>query len=254
MNLVTSGGGAVLINGVAPASQGNINAISAQVAANTASIGAGAEPAVVTPSVVAQLGTITTAVGTAQTTANNAQTTANNAQTTANNAQTLANKARIFTLDGTSIAGAITYNQAPNVTINTGSWVTFTTIQLKVPPDWTTGSGLSVSFDGYAYYNYDGNVSSYYTIYYNSPPLNNTFLPLIGNNASGITDAIFSPLGGQAYIPLNLTIPPTNLTPASASPVGGTINIQINGRLLAGGTHQLVSNPLIGARVGLVFP
>ena len=247
MNLVTSGGGAVLINGVAPASQGNINAISAQVAANTASIGAGAEPAVVTPSVVAQLGTITTAVGTAQ-------TTANNAQTTANNAQTLANKARIFTLDGTSIAGAITYNQAPNVTINTGSWVTFTTIQLKVPPDWTTGSGLSVSFDGYAYYNYDGNVSSYYTIYYNSPPLNNTFLPLIGNNASGITDAIFSPLGGQAYIPLNLTIPPTNLTPASASPVGGTINIQINGRLLAGGTHQLVSNPLIGARVGLVFP
>ena len=65
LNLVTSGGGSVLINGVAPATQGNINTISAQVSANTASIGVGAEPAVVTPSIVSQLGTLTTAVGTA---------------------------------------------------------------------------------------------------------------------------------------------------------------------------------------------
>lgn len=282
LNLVTSGGGVVQVNGSLIESQGNFDILQAQVTLNQANIGApnsnvlfptlytgltsalsgGANDSTARASAGNALSgnandaTARTALSgsandsTARTSASNAQTTANGAGTLAGNAQTTANQAREFTLGGTTIAGAITYDIAPSVAIAQDTWLQFTTIQIKVPPNWTIGSGLSVNFDGYAYYNFDAPVASYFAIYYNSPPLQLVYQPLIGNTSSGITDAIFGGNQGQAYLPLTLTIPPTYLTSASG---GGLINIQINGRVTSPG-HQLVSNPLIDARVGLVFP
>lgn len=281
LNLVTTGAGQVLVNGDVVTSSGNFNTLAAQVALNTSNIGAPSSN-VLSPTLYAGVSSALsggandsnartalsgsandsnarTALSgsandsTARTSASNAQTAANNAQTTANNAQTTADVSRVFTLRGSTIAGVISYNTASNVNIDVNTWTDFTTIQLKVPPDWTTGSGLSVSFDGYAYYNFDSNVASYYAIYYNSPPINSTFLPLIGDKSTpgiGITDSIYGGNAGQAYLPLNLTIPPTYLSPASG---GGVINLQINGYVTSA-NHELVSNPLIDARVGLVFP
>lgn len=281
LNLVTTGAGVVQVNGSVVESEGNFNALQAQVALNQSNIGAPNSnvlfPTLYTGLSSALSGSANDSVARANAgnalsgnawdsiartalsgsandstarTALSGSANDSTARTSASNAETTANLSKVFTLGGSSIAGSITYNQAFGSNITQDVWSPWTTIELKVPPGWTTGSSNSVTFNGYAYYNFDGNVTSYFAIYYNTPPTNSTFLSLIGDDTAGIGNAIPGGSAGQAYLPLKLTIPPTFLTPASE---GGTINIQINGRVTTAG-HQLVSNPLIDASVGLAFP
>ena len=117
------------------------------------------------------------------------------------------------------------------------------TILINVPPGWAAGQ--SVGFDGFEYINWDSNVVSYYAIYYVTPS-QATEQSLLGTKDT--TDAIVGGTNiGQVYIPLNLTIPPTNLAS------GGTITIRVYGYVTTA-SHYLVSNPLIDARVTIVYP
>jgi len=245
LNLNTTGAGQVLVNGDVITSSGNFNILASQVAANTTSIGGPAAPAVVTPSVVSQLGTLTTAVGTAQTTANTAQTTANTATGLANTAQTTANQARTYTLLGATTGGVVT-NVIGTGTANPwpqANFILASTIQIKVPPGWVAGA--SVFFDGYGYYNFASTIVSFWAIYYvtSTEP---TEQSLIGVKLAN--DSIAPPASvAQIYLPMNLTIPPTNLTS------GGTITIRVYGYVTTSGEY-LTDDPLIDARVGLAFP
>ena len=58
---------------------------------------------------------------------------------------------------------------------------------------------------------------------------------------------IFGNNSGQAYLPLNLTIPPTYLVS------GDTITLRIYGYVTAA-LHYMVDDPLIDARVNIVYP
>jgi hypothetical protein len=157
----------------------------------------------------------------------------------------LYNVARPYTLGGATIGGVVT-----NV-IGTGSGNSFTaatfelvsTIQINVPP--TYSAGQSVMFDGYGYFNFSSTVNSFWAIYYvtSTEP---TEQALIGTKTVG--NSIAAPGAvAQIYLPMNLTIPPTNLVP------GGTITLRVYGYVTTSGEH-LDTNPAIDARVGLVYP
>ena len=152
---------------------------------------------------------------------------------------------RLYTLGGATIGGVITNERG------TGSGNAWTqdvfllasTITINVPPGWVAGQ--SVGFDGYGYYNFSAAVSSYWAIYYITST-QGTEESLIGTKDTN--DSIYSGTGlGQFYLPMNLTIPPTNLTS------NGTITIRVYGRLTTA-NHYLVANPNIDARVSIVYP
>ena len=157
----------------------------------------------------------------------------------------LYNVARPYTLGGATIGGVVTNvigygsgNQWPATTFNLAS-----TIQVNVPP--TYSAGQSVMFDGFAYYNFTSTVVSFWAIYYvtSTEPTEES---LIGVKLAN--DSIAAPASvAQIYLPMNLTIPPTNLVP------GGTITIRVYGYVTTSGEY-LSDDPLINARVGLVYP
>jgi hypothetical protein len=153
---------------------------------------------------------------------------------------------RQYTLGGATVGGVITYSKASGSgnqwTVST--WTLMNTIQINVPAGWAAGQ--SVGFDGYEYINWDSNVSSYYTIYYVTTT-QATEQSLIGDRTAGITDAIFGNNSGQSYLPLNLTIPPTYLVS------GDTITIRVYGYVTTS-SHYMVDDPLIEARVNIVYP
>jgi hypothetical protein len=155
--------------------------------------------------------------------------------------------ARTYTLLGATTGGVITYSKASGSgnTWATNTWILANTIQINVPPGWVAGE--SVGFDGYEYLNWDSNVASYFAIYYVTPS-QPTEQSLIGTTTPGaFTDAIFGSNGGQAYLPMNLTIPPTYLVS------GSTITLRIYG-LLTSASHYLAADPTIDARVNIVYP
>jgi len=155
-----------------------------------------------------------------------------------------ANLAKAFTLLGATTAGVITYVKAsgPAQLWVSGVWILANTIQINVPPGWVAGD--SVSFDGYEYFNWDSNTTSYFAIYYVTPA-QPTEQSLIGTQSTA--NAIGGLNAGQAYLPLNLAIPPTFLAS------GGTITLRIYATVTAA-LHYLVSDPLIDGRVSLIFP
>ena len=155
--------------------------------------------------------------------------------------------ARTYTLLGATTGGAITYSKASGSgnTWAANTWILANTIQINVPPGWAAGE--SVGFDGYEYLNWDANVASYFAIYYVTPS-QPTEQSLIGTTTPGsFADAIYGGNGGQAYLPMNLTIPPTYLVS------GSTITLRVYG-LLTSATHYLVADPTIDARVNIVYP
>jgi hypothetical protein len=154
--------------------------------------------------------------------------------------------ARTYTLLGATTGGVITYSKASGSgnTWTSSTWTLMNTIQINVPPGWVAGQ--SVGFDGYEYINWDSNTTSYYTIYYVTPS-QATEQSLIGDRTAGFTDAIYGNNAGQAYLPMNLTIPPTYLASA------GTITIRVYGYVTAA-LHYMVDDPLIDARVNIAYP
>jgi hypothetical protein len=157
----------------------------------------------------------------------------------------LYNVARPYTLLGATTGGVVTNvigfgsgNTWPATTFNLAS-----TIQINVPP--TYSAGQSVMFDGFAYYNFNSTVVSFWAIYYVTST-QATEQSLIGVKLAN--DSIAAPASvAQIYLPMNLTIPPGNLVP------GGTITIRVYGYLTTA-LEYLTSAPLIDARVGLVYP
>lgn len=159
----------------------------------------------------------------------------------------LVNIARSFTLTGTTIGGNITYSKPSGAgnTWTANTWTLANTIEINVPPAWQAGQ--SVGFDGYEYLNWDSNVASYFAIYYVTTS-QSTEQSLIGTTTpTSFADAIYGGNAGQAYLPMNLTIPPTYLQ------AGGTITLRIYG-LLTSASHYLANNPTIDARVNIVYP
>lgn len=164
---------------------------------------------------------------------------------TTSGATTVSAIARPYTLLGATTGGVVTNvigigsgNTWPATTFNLAS-----TIQINVPPGWS--GGQSVFFDGYSYYNFSSTVVSFWAIYYVTST-NPTEESLIGVKLAN--DSIAAPASvAQIYLPMNLTIPPTYLEDS------GTITIRVYGYLTTSGEY-LSSDPLIDARVGLVYP
>ena len=159
----------------------------------------------------------------------------------------LVNIARSFTLTGTTIGGNITYSKPSGAgnTWTVTTWTLANTIEINVPPAWQAGQ--SVGFDGYEYLNWDSNTASYFAIYYVTTS-HSTEQSLIGTTTpAAFTDAIYGGNAGQAYLPMNLTIPPTYLQ------AGGTITLRIYGLLTSAGRY-LANDPTIDARVSIVYP
>jgi hypothetical protein len=157
---------------------------------------------------------------------------------------TINSLSRAYTLGGATAGGVITYSKAsgPAAVWTSSTWTLMNTIQINVPAGWAAGQ--SVGFDGYEYINWDSGTTSYYAIYYVTPS-QPTEQSLIGTQ--NITDAIYGNNAGQSYLPMNLTIPPTYLASA------GTITLRVYGYVTAA-LHYLVSDPLIDARVNIVYP
>jgi hypothetical protein len=164
---------------------------------------------------------------------------------TTSGATTVSAIARPYTLLGATTGGVVTNvigigsgNTWPATTFNLAS-----TIQINVPPGWS--GGQSVFFDGYSYYNFSSTVVSFWAIYYVTST-NPTEESLIGVKLAN--DSIAAPASvAQIYLPMNLTIPPTYLEDS------GTITLRVYGYVTTSGEY-LSSNPLIDARVGIVYP
>ena len=153
---------------------------------------------------------------------------------------------KTYTLLGATIGGVVTNDRG--IGTPGGEWTEDTfllvnTFTINVPTGWVAGQ--SVGFDGYAYYNFDTAVSTYWAIYYVTST-QAVEASLIGTKDTN--NSIYSGTGfGQFYLPMNLTIPPTDLTS------GGTITIRVYGRVTTA-NHYLVSNPITDARVNIAYP
>jgi hypothetical protein len=163
---------------------------------------------------------------------------------TTSGAATVTSISRTYTLGGATIGGVITYSKASGSgnQWTSSTWTLMNTIEINVPAGWAAGQ--SVGFDGYEYINWDSTVSSLYAIYYVTTT-QGTEQSLIGTQNTA--DAIAGGNVGQTYLPLNLTIPPTYLVS------GDTITLKIYGYVTSA-LHYMVSDPLIDARVNIVYP
>lgn len=147
-----------------------------------------------------------------------------------------------YTLSGTT-AGAVIVNRAigsgnpftQNVFTN-ASQVTF-----NIPPGWVSTN--SVSYDGYAFFDFQANFNSYWGITYFTDT-NPTPVDLIGSS-SATTNALTFTNVQQVFIPLNIIIPPTSLT------VGGTITLTFfcNPTSI---NHYITATPTNIAKIGIV--
>jgi hypothetical protein len=147
-----------------------------------------------------------------------------------------------YTLSGTT-AGAVIVDRpigsgnpfTQNVFTN-ASQVTF-----NIPPAWTATD--SVSYDGYAFFDFNANFNSFWGItYYTNTNL--TPVDLIGSSTT-TTNALNYTNVQQVFIPLNLIIPPTSLT------VGGTITLTFfcNPTSI---NHYITTTPTHIAKIGIV--
>ena len=171
---------------------------------------------------------------------------------TASGIATVTSASRQYTLTGTTIDGEITYTKPITINWVSNTWYLVNETLFNVPPNWVAGQ--SVAFDGYQYLNWNSNTFSFFAIYYTT---SDTTIPaeqsLIGvynslvPSAGTVTNAISGGREGQAYLPMNLTIPPTYIES------GGDITIRVYG-LVASALINLVSDPLIDARVSIVYP
>lgn len=238
--LISAGDGLQVDNnsGVGPLTISNTGVVSVNAQTGLVLIEAGDGISVTnseTPSVqIANTGVLSVSAGTGMSTE------------TTSGVATLTSISRTYTLLGATTGGVITYSKASGSgnTWATNSWLLANTIQINVPSGWVAGE--SVGFDGYEYLNWDSNATSYFAIYYVTPS-QPTEQSIIGTTTPGSTDAIYGGNGGQAYLPMNLTIPPTYLVS------GSTITLRIYGLITSVG-HYLVANPTIDARVNIVYP
>jgi hypothetical protein len=168
---------------------------------------------------------------------------ANTAQASANSALAVAQRAIMYNLTGITMGANITnrgtgvVNAFPATTFTLASSITF-----NIPPDWFSTD--SVCFDGWVLYNFQANINTlwgaqYITDTYATPT------DILGST-SVVGDALVFPTSQQAYIPVNLIIPPTHLTS------GGTITISFYGYITTGGSY-FAAAPVIAGRVGLAF-
>jgi hypothetical protein len=147
-----------------------------------------------------------------------------------------------YTLSG-STAGAVIVDRpigsgnpfTQNVFTN-ASEVTF-----NIPPSWTATD--SVSYDGYAFFDFNANFNSFWGItYYTNTNL--TPVDLIGSSTTTANALTYTNVQ-QVFIPLNLIIPPTSLT------VGGTITLTFfcNPTSI---NHYITVTPTNIAKIGIV--
>jgi hypothetical protein len=114
-------------------------------------------------------------------------------------------------------------------------------VTFNIPPGWVSTN--SVSYDGYAFFDFQANFNSYWGItYYTNTNL--TPVDLIGSSTT-TTNALTYTNVQQVFIPLNIIIPPTSLT------VGGTITLTFfcNPTSI---NHYITVTPTNIAKIGIV--
>ena len=147
-----------------------------------------------------------------------------------------------YTLSGTT-AGAVIVNRPigsgnpfPSNTFTNATQITF-----NIPPGWTATD--SVSYDGFAFFDFSANFNSFWGISYFTNTVA-TPTDILGSTTTTANALTYSNIQ-QIYIPINLIIPPTNLS------AGGTITLtffcsptSIN--------HYITVAPTNTAKIGVV--
>jgi hypothetical protein len=121
-----------------------------------------------------------------------------------------------YTLSGTT-AGAVIVNRATGAgnPLTQNVFTNVSQITFNIPPGWTATN--SVSYDGYAFFDFNANFNSFWGITYYT---NTVATPTdILGSTTATTNALNFPNNQQIYLPLNLIVPPTNLS------AGGTITL-----------------------------
>ena len=147
-----------------------------------------------------------------------------------------------YTLSGTTAAAVITNraigsgNPFPSNTFTQATQITF-----NIPPGWTATD--SVSYDGFAFFDFSANFNSFWGVSY----FTNTFATptdILGSTSNTANALPYSNIQ-QVYTPLNLIVPPTNLS------AGGTITF----RIFCNPTttnHFITVTPTNTAKIGIV--
>lgn len=152
------------------------------------------------------------------------------------------NNAIPYTLTGTTGGGVIvnraigSLNPFPLNTFTVATTITFNLPAILNATD-------SVYYDGWCLYDFFGNFSSFWGVSY----FTNTFATetdILGSTTTSANALNFSNIQ-QIYLPLNLIIPPTNIT------AGGTVTFKIycNPTSI---NHYITITPIINARIGVV--
>jgi hypothetical protein len=121
-----------------------------------------------------------------------------------------------YTLSGTT-AGAVIVNRATGAgnPLTQNVFTNVSQITFNIPPGWTATN--SVSYDGYAFFDFNANFNSFWGITYYT---NTVATPTdILGSTTATANALNFPNNQQIYLPLNLIVPPTNLS------AGGTITL-----------------------------
>jgi hypothetical protein len=147
-----------------------------------------------------------------------------------------------YTLSGTT-AGAVIVNTGSGATSSLTQNVFTSTSQITFNLPSVLGPTDSVFYDGYSFNDFDANFNSFWGVSYYT----NTFATptdILGST-SVTANALNFPNNQQVYLPLNITIPPTNIT------AGGTVTLTLFCNPTSA-NHYLTTTPINTARIGIV--
>ena len=147
-----------------------------------------------------------------------------------------------YTLSGTT-AGAVIVNRATGSgnPLTQNVFTNVSRITFKIPPGWTATD--SVSYDGFAFFDFFANLNSYWGVNYFTNTVA-TPVDILGSTTAVANALTYSNIP-QIYIPLNLIIPPTNLS------AGGTITLTIYCNPTSASQYITVA-PSNTAKIGVV--
>jgi hypothetical protein len=147
-----------------------------------------------------------------------------------------------YTLSGTT-AGAVIVNKGTGATSSLTQNVFISTSQITFNLPAVLNATESIYYDGYSFNDFDANFNSFWGVSYYTNTVS-TPTDILGST-SATANALNFPNNQQVYVPLNLIIPPTNIT------AGGTVTLTLFCNATSA-NHYLIAAPINTARIGVV--
>ena len=148
-----------------------------------------------------------------------------------------------YVLTGSTMAAVITtYPTGSGNPLTQNVFTNVTQITFNIPPNWTGTD--SIYYDGWILYDFEANFNSFWGVNYYTNTAT-TPVDILGSTTTTANALNYSNIQ-QIYLPLNLIIPPTNLT------AGGTITLTMycNPTSI---NHYMTIAPVVNGRVGVAL-